>query len=49
MITTNRHVTKSKSLEDSEQGKPWPGPPTWAAIISMDRSLGLADDYVAAN
>jgi len=30
----------------SEQGKPWPGPPTWAAFISMDRPLGLADDYV---
>jgi len=30
----------------SEQRKPWPGPPTWAAVISMDRSRGLADDYV---
>jgi hypothetical protein len=30
----------------SEQGKPWPGPPTWAAIISMNRFRGLADDYV---
>ena len=30
----------------SEQGKPWPGSPTWAAVISMDRSRGLADDYV---
>jgi len=32
----------------SEQRKPWPGPPTWAAFISLDRSLGLADDYVTA-
>jgi hypothetical protein len=30
----------------SEQGKPWPGPPTWAAILCLDCSLGLADDYV---
>jgi hypothetical protein len=31
----------------SEQGKPWTGPPTWAAIISMYRFRGLADDYVS--
>ncbi len=29
----------------SEQGKPWPGPPTWAAIISLDSSLDLVDDF----
>jgi hypothetical protein len=29
------------------QGKPWPpGPLTWAAVISLDRPLGLADNYV---
>jgi hypothetical protein len=26
----------------------WPGPPTWAAFISLDRSLGLTDDYVTS-
>jgi len=33
----------------SEQGKPWPKPPTWAAFISMYGLRGLADDYVTTN
>ena len=37
-----------RAPDRSEQGKPWPGPPTWAAVISLDRPLGLADDYVTA-
>jgi hypothetical protein len=46
------HISSKPRLERvqdrSEQGKPWPGPPTWAAIISLDCPLGLADDYVTA-
>ena len=33
----------------SEQGKPWPGPPPWSAVIFLDLPLVLADDHVTVN